>query len=80
MTLAIEYQKRLPTLSASTDTNAFTTHGQALIAARVQKVMNMTRYRDIQTAEIQGRLENEALERLMRQTDKLVMTGRIVPD
>lgn len=79
-TCAIEYQQRFATLSASTDTNAFLNYGLEMVVARVQKNMNATRYRDAASAQIQADVEERAFQRLLMQTDKLISTGRIVPD
>ena len=78
-TIAIAYQKRLATLSASTDTNGWLTHGEELIRARAEKVICALRFRDFDGARIAEEAEIRALARLVAQTEKLLSTGRISP-
>lgn len=76
-TVGVLYQKRLATLSVSTDTSAWTTHGLELITRRAGKQLLATRYEDNQGAMAWQQLEDQALGRLEHQTEKLIGTGRI---
>lgn len=75
----LDYQKRLATLSATSDTNAWTTFGSELIVARAQKVLLAGRFKDPQSASVLAEVEREAFERLKARTEKLLGTGRVTP-
>lgn len=72
--------KKLATLSASTDTNAWLTHGLEMITARASKMLSAKRYKNMPAAEIYARAEQECFERLLNQTSRLTSTGRISPN
>lgn len=78
-TVAIEYQQRFATLSLSTESNAFLTHGLDMIKARVQKNVSALRFKDREQAQACAMLENNAFERLIMQTERLTSTGRLSP-
>lgn len=78
-TFIISGQKRLATLSATSDTNAWLTHGLEMICSRVQKTMNAIRYKNSSLAAACAQVEADAYERLLSQTEKLVSTGTISP-
>lgn len=76
-TIAIAYQKRLPTLSVTSDTNAWTTVAQDLIASRVISRISAGRLRDPQRAQIFQLIEMQELQRLLQQNEKTASSGRI---
>lgn len=78
-TIAIAYQKRLATLSASTDTNGWLTHGEELIRSRAQKMIYALRFQAFDMARICEEAETRALARIVAQTEKLLSTGTISP-
>lgn len=70
------YQKRLATLSATGDSNAWTTYGSELIQARAEKELKAKRYRDYDGAVACGRVEEEALQKLREKTERMTASGR----
>lgn len=78
-TVDVSYQQRFATLSASGDSNAFLTHGLEMIKARVHKNLNAIRYDNPSKARAAEMIENNAYTRLILQTEKLLMTGKISP-
>ena len=75
----VDGTKRLATLSASTDTNAWLTEGLDLIAARVEKILSARRFANYDAAQMYQVAEREALERLLNRTERLTTSGRIQP-
>ena len=75
----VDGTKRLATLSASTDTNAWTTEGLDLISAHVQKNLWAKKFKDPAQAQVFQVAETEALNRLLGRTERLGSTGRIRP-
>lgn len=75
----VDGTRRLGTLSASTDTNAWTNEGLDLISAHVQKNLWAKKFRDPAKAQISQMAETEALNRLLNRTERLTSTGRIRP-
>ena len=75
----IDGTKRLATLSASTDSNAWTNEGLDLIAARVEKILSARKFKDFEAAQVYQTAEREALDRLLGRTERLTMSGRIQP-
>lgn len=69
--------KKLATLSASTDSNAWTTEGLNLIAARVEKIVSARKFGDANAAQIYQLAEDQELVRLKQRTERLTSTGRI---
>lgn len=74
----VDCQKRLATLSSSTDSNAWLTYGLEMIAARATKMLSI-RFKDYDHAKAYDLVETEAFNRLLRQTDRLGSSGRISP-
>lgn len=71
--------RRLATLSASTDSNAWTNEALNLIAARVEKILAARRFRDYDAAQVFQVAEDQELARLKLRTEKLLSTGRLSP-
>lgn len=78
-TIVLDYQKRLPTLSVSTDSNAWTTYGQDLIIARVEKVLHARKYRNPEMAQMCAQAEQDALTALRNLTHESLGSGKIFP-
>lgn len=73
-------QFRLTTLSASTDSNAWTTDAVNLIAARVEATLSARRWKDYQAAQTYQIVEQNELARLLARTDRLLASGRLSPN
>lgn len=73
--VTVKYQRILTTLSATSDTNAWTNEAQNLISAAVRKALYATYYKDPESAQIEDMREREELEALKAQTDKTSGTG-----
>lgn len=71
--------KRIATLSASTESNEWTTEGLDLIAARVEKNLCARRFKDYDAAQVYQLAEDQVLERLLDRAERLGSTGRIRP-
>jgi hypothetical protein len=71
--------KRIATLSASTDTNEWTTEGLDLIAARVEKVISARKFKDFDAARMYQEAEDQVLQRLLTRAERLGSTGRLSP-
>lgn len=69
--VTVKYQKILNTLSASSDVTAWTNEAQNLISARVRKMLYATYYKDPQSAQVEQVREDQALDMLRAQTNKL---------
>ncbi len=69
--------RRLATLSASTESNAWTNEALNLISARVQKVYAAKKAKDVEAAQIFQLAEDEELARLMERTEKYLSAGRV---
>lgn len=67
-----------PTLSASTDTNAWTTHAEELIEARAAWYVATYQYRDVETGVVFKGLEKDALNNL-RSKEAMRATNRVRP-
>jgi hypothetical protein len=78
-TFVVSGQFRLATLSATTDTNAFLTHGLNLISTRVQKILQATKYKNPAMAASCAQLETQELLRLQGHTERLTSSGKITP-
>lgn len=76
-TLTVAYLRRLPALSAVTDTNAWMTRGEMLIRARAKKELYEHVMNDRDKAQRMERLEIQALAALVSQTEKRISTGRL---
>lgn len=79
-TMVVDYQKRLSTLSASTDSNAWTNTAAPLIKARAKASLAANRWKDFDAAASWHQVEENELERLRLQTEKLLGTGKIRPE
>ena len=69
--------RRLATLSASTESNAWTNAGLSLISARVQKMLNILKFKDYDAARACEVIEQEQLQKLLDRSERYVPTGRI---
>lgn len=69
--------RRLATLSASTDSNAWTTEALNLIASRVESVIFARRFKDYDAARACATLEDIEFRRLQERTERFISTGRI---
>lgn len=69
----------LDALSASADTNAWMTDGEALIRQRTRRMVYSNVIRDPELAQEAGRLEAEELRALIEATTQKKATGRLVP-
>jgi hypothetical protein len=78
-TVSVDYQKLITTLSASTDSNAWTTYAEVLIRNRAKAQLAAGRYKDFDSAQAWHQMEENELDRLRLQTEKLLGTGRISP-
>ncbi len=74
-TVVVDYQKKLITLSASTDTNAWVDQASELIRSRVKATLAAGRYKDFDAAQVYHMQEENALDRLLFQTDKYLGGG-----
>ena len=71
--------RRLATLSASTDSNAWTNAGLDLISARAEKVISARKFKDFEAAQVYQVAEDQALARLISRSESYGMTGRVSP-
>lgn len=78
-TISVDYQKRMATLSASTDTNGFMTYADMLIRSRAKALICINRYKDFESGQAFHQIEENELEKLRLHTEKLLGTGRISP-
>lgn len=76
-TVSLTYQKYIATLSATSDSNSWTTVAQELIRARTEKVLYGFRFHDVASAQMMQVAEDQALERLEEQTQKHQSTGKL---
>ena len=74
-TFVVSHQYRIATLSASTDTNAWTNEAESLIRARATKLLHAIKFKDPESASVCEEWERQELERLRMQTEKLLDTG-----
>jgi hypothetical protein len=79
-TIIVDYQKRLPTLSLTSDSNGWTNYANELIQARAEKQLYAKRYKEQDKAQMCAMVEEEAFQRLMNLTDRTNSSGRISPD
>lgn len=79
-TVVVDYQKRLPTLSLTSDSNAWTSYANELIQARAEKQLWAKRYKEPDKARTCAMVEEESFQRLMDLTDRTNSSGRISPD
>ena len=75
-TFVVSHQYSPATLSATTDTNAWTTEAEALIRARTLKNC-AAKFKDYDAALLYQRMEDDEYARLKKQTEKLLSTGEI---
>ena len=73
----VDYLKRLSTLSATSDTNAWVSFGGEMIQARAQKQLCAKRYRDYDKAVACKQVEDEAYQKLKDRTERLLGSGKI---
>ena len=71
--------KELASLTASTQTNAWTTEALNLIAARVEKVVSARRFKDYDAAQVYQIAEDQEHKKLLDRTERLVSTGKLRP-
>jgi hypothetical protein len=76
-TVSLTYIKRLATLSASADTNAFLTDANDLIEARAMWWVASRKMRKMDLAQVYKQEEMEALEILRRQTSQRATSNRV---
>ena len=73
-TIVVSHQYSPATLSASTDTNPWTTEAEALIRARTLKNC-AARFKDYDAAQMYQQMESQEYTRLKNQTEKLLGTN-----
>lgn len=73
-TIVVSHQYSPATLSATTDTNPWTTEAEALIRARTLKYC-AARFKDYDAAQMYQQMEQQEYERLKNQTEKLLGTN-----
>jgi hypothetical protein len=78
-TLTLSYVKKLSTLSASTDTNAWMVEGEPLIRTRAKVLLLIETIKDPDGAGSLEALEQDILQRLRSRSGKLIATGHIRP-
>lgn len=69
--------KKLATLSASTDTNAWTTEALNLIAARTEKVISAKKFKDFDAAQAYQLAEDQEYAKLRDRSDRLQSMGKL---
>jgi len=79
-TVSLTYIKRLATLSASTDTNAFLTQAEDLIEARAMWWVASRKMRNLNLAQSFKVDENEALGAVVSETEQRALSGKVTPD
>lgn len=75
-TFVVSHQYSPATLSASTDSNPWTTDAETLIRARTLKNC-AARFKDFDAARLYEEMERQELDRLKRQTEKLLSTNEL---
>lgn len=78
-TVEITQTKRLATLSASTDSNAWTNYAAELIENRALWWLHAFKTRNQELAQMHKQAEMEALSKLDRENSARVSSGRVVP-
>lgn len=73
----VDGTRRLATLSASTDTNAWTNEGLNLISARVEGMLWARKFMDPTRAEIASVVEQQELTKLRERTERYLSTGTL---
>ena len=73
----VDGTRRLATLSASTDTNSWTSEGLQLITARAEKSVCARRFKDYDAAQAYQLVETEEYTKLKDRTERLLATGRL---
>lgn len=76
-TVSLSYQNYIPTLSATGDSNAWTTVALELIRARAEKTLYGFRYHDQTSAQMMQAAEDMALEGLRSRTERGTSTGKL---
>ena len=76
-TIIVSHQYSPASLSATTDSNAWTTEAEALIRARTLKYVAGVRLKDYEAARVYEEMERQEYDRLKDQTEKLLGTGTI---
>ena len=74
-TLTISYIKNLSSLATATDTNAWMVEAEELIRSRAESDVCMRVIRDFERAQGFKLLEQEALKRLLRESNRRTSTG-----
>jgi hypothetical protein len=67
----------LGTLSAGSDSNSWTTYGQALIVARAKMLLYRDQFRDMEGAQVAANAEAQQLNTLKTETARRLGTGRM---
>jgi hypothetical protein len=78
-TLTLSYLQELTALSASSDTNAWTTDAEGLIRTRAKVLLYLETVKNPEAAASLEALEQDLLQKLRAKTGKLISTGRIRP-
>jgi hypothetical protein len=78
-TLTLSYLQKLTTLSASSDTNAWTTHAEGLIRTRAKVLLYLETIKDPDKAASLEALEQDLLTKLRARSAKYVSTGHVKP-
>ena len=73
----IDGHRKLATLSASTDSNVWTTEAIDLISARVEKHLMAKKFNNPERAAVYAEVEREELQKLEQRTERLLSMGRI---
>ena len=69
--------RRLATLSASTESNAWTKEALNMIAARTEKVISARKFKDYEAAQMYEVAEQQEYDRLQDRTSRYIGTGKI---
>lgn len=76
-TFVVSHQFSPATLSATSDTNAWTTEAEALIRARASKNVSAIRFKNFDDARMYEEFERQEYVRLKNQTEKLLGIGKL---
>ena len=76
-TFVVSHQTALSTLSATTDSNAWTTEAESLIRARTKALLAAGRFKDFEAAQAYQMMESQEYQRLKNQTEKLLGIGSL---
>lgn len=75
----VDGTRKLATLSASTDTNAWTNEGLHLITSRAEAMIYSRKFVNPQQAQVCQEAERQEYERLKMRTERYLSTGKLRP-